>query len=92
MLLRTTHSLNEEKLPIFAIGHKQFSEILRSSVCRVVKYPEEAELELELWHYDPLILSEKGVADPFSVYLSLQEKVDERVASALEEMMEQLKW
>jgi DNA-binding MarR family transcriptional regulator len=83
-------SLNEEKLPTFAIDHKQFSEILRSSVCRVVKYPEEAELELELWHYDPLILSEKGVADPFSVYLSLQEEVDERVTSALEEMMEQV--
>lgn len=85
-------SLNKEKLSIFAMDHRQFPELLQSSSVRIVKHLEEAELELELWYYNPEIFSEDGVADPFSVYLSLQEGVDERIEFALEEMMEQVKW
>lgn len=85
-------SLNQEKLPVFAIDYKCYSDLLQKSAICSVNFPEEADFELELWHYDPFLFSENGIADPFSVYLSLQEKLDERVESALEEMMGQLKW
>lgn len=85
-------SLSGEKLPIFAIDHKLFPELLRRAIIRIVEYTDEADCELELWHYDPSLFSENSIVDPFSVYLSLQEVVDERVESALEEMMEQMEW
>jgi len=49
---------------------------------------EQDEIQIEVWRYDPVLLSADGVADPFSVYLSLQDHPDERVQAALEEMIE----
>ena len=54
--------------------------------------PEEAQLQLEVWRYDPQILTEEETVDPFSLYLSLKETEDERIESALTEMMEKLQW
>ena len=85
-------SLNEEKLPTFAIDHKLFLELIQKSIIHVVKYPDEADYTLEVWHYTPSPFSESSIADPFSVYLSLQETDDERVESALEEMLDQMEW
>ena len=48
--------------------------------------------ELEIWHYDPVLLAKKGIADPFSIYISLRHIEDERVEAALTEMMEQIEW
>jgi hypothetical protein len=47
---------------------------------------------LEIWSYSPVLFAKNGVADRFSIYLSLQGTEDERVESALEEMMEQIRW
>jgi hypothetical protein len=47
---------------------------------------------LEVWRYDPKRLSKESVVDPFSLYLSLRDKEDERVQQALEKMMENVKW
>lgn len=49
---------------------------------------EPGDNTLQLWNYDPAILSRDGIADPFSVWLTLQDNPDERVQMALEEMME----
>jgi hypothetical protein len=49
---------------------------------------------LEVWHYDPLLLVEKGsgVVDKLSLYLSLQNQTDERVISALDELINTIGW
>lgn len=54
--------------------------------------PDDAEVELEIWHYDPALFTKNGIADPFSLYLSLKASQNERIESALEELMEKIAW
>lgn len=48
--------------------------------------------QIEIWKYDPGLLSKNGVADPFSLYLCFRDENDERIQSAIEQMMENYKW
>ena len=43
---------------------------------------------VEVWNYDPRLFAKDGIADQFSIYLSLANSPDERVEIAMEEMME----
>jgi DNA-binding MarR family transcriptional regulator len=52
----------------------------------------EADLEIEIWTYDPRVLAKGDVVDPLSLYLELRQDVDERVQAALEETMEKVSW
>lgn len=51
-----------------------------------------APLELEIWKYDPKLLSESGLVDPLSLYLSLADTNDERIEGALRDLLEDLRW
>jgi hypothetical protein len=53
---------------------------------------EEAELEIEVWSYSPKTLSDSTTVDRLSLYLSLREDEDERVQSALGDMMRSIQW
>lgn len=53
---------------------------------------EDAELEIEVWTYSLKLLSDSGTVDRLSLYLDLREDQDERVQSALEEMMRGAEW
>jgi catechol 2,3-dioxygenase-like lactoylglutathione lyase family enzyme len=56
-------------------------------------WADEADrLELETWSYDPLVLSEDGVVDRLSLYLSVRHEPDERVAQAAAQMLEAFSW
>lgn len=55
--------------------------------------PEEADHKIEIWSYAPERLAHDGsTVDRLSLYLALREDPDERVQSALEEMMRDLPW
>lgn len=53
---------------------------------------QEHEQQLEIWSYDPRVLSDGPTVDPLSLYLSLRDDPDERVQAALAEMLESLAW
>lgn len=53
---------------------------------------DEADLEVEVWTYKPSLLSEGPAVDQLSLYLSLRDDTDERVQSALDEMMRGVTW
>jgi hypothetical protein len=54
---------------------------------------EEDTVLLQHWWYPPMILSgDDRTVDRLSLYLSLRETADERVASALEQLLEGVKW
>ena len=78
-------------LPVFAIGHNQW-EALRQSGLEELLVLEGASSELEIWNYNPELFAKDGVIDPLSLYLCLEASGDERIESALEEMMEKIKW
>ena len=48
----------------------------------------QAQVEIQLWKYDPRVLSDGGVVDPLSLAMTYQDNTDERVEEAVEEMME----
>lgn len=49
-------------------------------------------VEVEIWSYKPGLFAQKGVIDQLSLYLSLKDNEDERVQTALEEMLGRFKW
>lgn len=52
----------------------------------------EAAFQLQIWNYDPALFPFRDSVDKFSLYLSLKDENDERIESALEEMMESIQW
>ena len=55
-------------------------------------FKEKDALELQIWKYNPCLLSNQNTVDPFSLYLSLNHEKDERIQKALQEMMENYSW
>lgn len=78
-------------LPVFATSIYQW-ETWKQLGLEEIPSPDSANVELEIWHYDPALCAKDGIADPFSLYLSLKTNQDERIESALEELMEKIEW
>jgi len=54
--------------------------------------PDAGASEVQIWAYNPGILENSPYVDPLSLWLSLQVTSDERVQSALDELMGTLPW
>lgn len=48
------------------------------------------QAEIEVWKYNPCVLSADGIADPLSLAISLEDNNDERVEQMIENMLEKL--
>jgi hypothetical protein len=61
---------------------------------QVIEVPDQDPdaLEIEVWSYSPAQFSDGDLVDPLSLYLSLKDGDDERVAASLEELMGKVKW
>jgi DNA-binding MarR family transcriptional regulator len=84
--------LAEPELPVMATYRGDFNELVRRGEIIEVESSEMAELQMESWSYRPHQLSSGPIVDHLSLYLSLRDEHDERVQSALEEMMKGLRW
>jgi hypothetical protein len=85
--------LAEPKERHYAFSSRQFKVIEKNSELLESNNDPDAQLAwLEVWSYDPQRFAKLGLVDPFSLYLSLRDKKDERIEQALEEMMENVKW
>jgi len=80
--------ISEPKYPVYAIASSKWSHIRENMGIKELAHPEPGCAALELWRYDPERLAEQGCVDCFSLWLSLQGSMDERIEMALEEMME----
>ena len=76
----------------YACTKKELIKMLEAHFCKVVDFPEDAELKLEVWKYNPGLFTFDNTVDKFSVYAQLKDDPDERVQIALEEMMENFQW
>ena len=54
--------------------------------------PADYSTKLQIWKYDPKLISSKDCVDRLSLYLSLKDSKDERILMSLDEMMEAIKW
>lgn len=48
--------------------------------------------EIQVWKYNPQILSSTGVVDKLSLYLSLKDNEDERIQIELERLISEMPW
>lgn len=78
----TTYTLNREDWKTLRKRHK------------IIEVPAQDPdaIEIEVWWYPPALFAEHGVVDRLSLYLSLKADPDERIETALEEMMEKFQW
>jgi len=84
--------LTPPKRKVYAAFAKDWKVIKRKYPHENISYPDEAGCELEVWSYSPGLFANGKTVDPFSLYLSLKDIKDERVESAMEEMMEGIEW
>lgn len=78
--------INPPQLPTYAIGIEEYRD---TSILKGLQlsHIDEADLELEIWNYDPKLFSRDERVDPFSLFLSLRSTTDERIESVLEDLM-----
>lgn len=90
--LATYSTLGEPAIPMVALDRVKAKNLLEVRGVQELPTASEAELEVEVWSYKPGLLSEGAAVDRLSLYLSLRDDTDERVQSALDEMMRGVTW
>ncbi|MCH5263702.1 MAG: hypothetical protein J1F42_12380 [Lachnospiraceae bacterium] len=68
--------------------YKKVYEVIKKDVF----WDPYAEAAIEVWKYDPKLLSDTGTADKFSLYLLLRDNPDDRVQIELENMINEIQW
>lgn len=84
--------LAEDPVPVYALREKSIRQGLEQGRFNGCPDRYGADAQLESWHYNPALLSDHSRVDTLSLYLSLRKDPDERVQSALEDMMEDFPW
>jgi len=84
--------LNEPARKTFAVSADEWKFQQQRNTIIEVPSNEPDAYEVEIWSYSPRIFTDENLVDRFSLFLSLQEDNDERVQSALQEMMENVQW
>jgi hypothetical protein len=84
--------LAEPKVAVFAFSADEWRVRMQSDKILELTLPEPAALEIELWKYSPAQFAHEGKVDRLSLYLSLKDKTDERVQSALDALLGGMEW
>lgn len=79
-----------DKLPVFAIGKGSY--YANKDMFVPADFKEDAEIQLEIWSYDPGILSDKKDVDVLSLYLSMINEDDDRIQIVLDEIITGFAW
>ena len=77
---------------IYAVDLQTWKSLQESRSIQIVPHSDEADIELEIWIYNPVFFAENKKIDRFSLYLSLRGTGDERVETALKNMLKETKW
>ncbi len=77
---------------VVAMSTAPYARALAEGRLKEVRYQDDDTIRVEKWRYRPEILSDGPTVDRLSLYLSLREEHDERVQSALKELLEGVRW
>jgi hypothetical protein len=84
--------LNPPPNPVRAISKEKLLDVQASLVNDKDRIADEKLIELEIWLYDPAMLSSANQVDKLSLTLSLKDINDERVEQAIDDMVKGEKW
>lgn len=76
--------LNDSLFSCYAVAGKQTLTELPYAM------DADTDITVELWKYDPALLSKDGIVDPLSLVMSFEDEEDERVQEAIEELLDTL--
>ena len=77
---------------IIALEAEEFRRIQKNEIQMLTHAPDPDWMGIECWSYPRGRFGSNGLADPLSVYLSLKGDEDERVQSALSELLRGVSW
>ena len=75
-----------------AVSYNDWKDLVGKDGVSVIPAREHGAVEVEVWKYPPDRFSHDECADKISVYLSLKDSHDERVQSALDDLLRSFKW
>lgn len=84
--------LGEPQVETRAVLGASWKRIEADNAIRPATPFDDDRVEVQTWTYDPVPLAEKGVVDRLSLYLSIRNAPDERVAQAADELLETFSW
>ena len=84
--------INEPENKTVAVSYNDWKNLVGENRVSVIPAAERGAVEVEVWKYPPDRFSHDGCADKISVYLSLKDSHDERVQSALDDLLRSFKW
>ncbi len=90
--LSTETMLNPPKRHIRAMAKQYVKNIKEHIVTNKDKIADMDLMEVQLWEYDPKLLSKNGAVDLVSLIMSIGESNDERVEIAIEERLRSELW
>ncbi len=79
--------LSGGEINYFAVSQNGFNELKKKKKIQIVN-SADAQINLQVWKYNPGVLADDQVVDPLSLYLSLKDQEDERVQKALDTLLE----
>ena len=77
-------------LQVHATGQHHWKTLRAGEEFEAVQHKEDAAIAVEVWHYDPAILSETRAVDVLSLYAQYWNHPDERVADAAAGLLKRL--
>jgi len=84
--------LSAPSIPVRAIAPDRWKRGRAHEVWREAVDPEGAIIIVEIWHYDPTLLSTDSVVDSLSLYAQFNRSDDPRLEGAAEELLEKMSW
>ena len=83
--------LNAPKVPVRAVYKSKID--IKSLQNVDVRWDTDSNvMQIELWKYDPSLYEKNGVVDPVSLYMCVENNVDERVEGAMKDYLEEYQW
>lgn len=85
-------TLGEPRYRVIAINAREWPG--QKELLHLNELPHRAdhELQVELWRYNPRLIKEGACVDELSLWLSVKDSEDERVAMAADELLGEMKW
>ncbi len=84
-------NLNDDGRRYYAIKHSDFLKLKNEKRVKTISN-YDGDYMIELWRYNPGILTETEYVDPLSLYIAFKDSKDERIEMELEKIIEQFTW
>ena len=85
-------TMSKPRILCFAAGPKDWKRIQSGEFGEEVEQDEEPNFAIDVWWYDPDIVSGAREVDALSLYMQFRDNADERLAAAAEQLLEEFAW